>query len=91
MPSLKERIHAFRMPIRSRAGLFAMGCFYFVIPLVAGKLIMDATTTIAAENNGARGEKLLAAKAAWAAPVRAGAPAAAAPAAAAAAAARGAA
>ncbi len=62
--ALKRRIHAFRIPIKSRAGLFAVGCFYFCVPLAAGYAIMHATNAIARENLGARGEKLLAMKAA---------------------------
>lgn len=60
--ALKRRIHAFRLPIKSRAGLLAMKCVYFFTPLVAGVYIMDATSAIARENLGANGEKLLAAK-----------------------------
>ena len=64
--ALKRRIHGFRLPIKSRAGRFAMGCVYFLTPIVAGYGIMNLTNLIARENLGAVGvrEKLLALKAA---------------------------
>jgi hypothetical protein len=62
---LKARIHAFRMPVRSRAGLNALRCFYVGVPLLLGYLTMQATNSIAKSNLGERGELLLAAKAKW--------------------------
>jgi hypothetical protein len=67
--ALKARIHAARFPIKSRAGLAGMGLLYFTIPLVAGYFVMRWTDDVARANLGERGEKLLAAKAAWGAPV----------------------
>ena len=48
--ALKRRIHAFRMPVRSRAGLAALSVFYFTTPIVAGVYIMRWTDRVAAEN-----------------------------------------
>jgi hypothetical protein len=62
--SVKRRIHGFRIPIKSRAGRFAVGCFYFCVPILAGYAIMNTTNSIARANLGERGEKLLAIKAA---------------------------
>jgi hypothetical protein len=62
---LKARIHAFRMPVHSRAGLNALRCFYVGVPLLLGYLTMQATNSIAKSNLGEHGELLLAAKAKW--------------------------
>ncbi len=62
--ALKKRIHAFRLPINSRAGRFAMGCIYFTTPLVVGYQIMRWSEGIRDGNLGGDGrrEKLLEAK-----------------------------
>ena len=62
--AVKRRIHGFRIPIKSRAGRFAVGCFYFCVPIISGYIIMNVTNSIARRNLGERGEKLLAMKAA---------------------------
>ena len=56
----KRRIHAFRMPISSRLGLNVMRVVYFTVPIVFGWYVMEATNSIARENLGVKGEKLLA-------------------------------
>jgi len=64
---LKARIHAYRYPIHSRAGRFAMGCVYFFTPLIVGYWTMRATNVIANHNLGEEGqrEKLVAASRKW--------------------------
>jgi hypothetical protein len=62
---LKARIHSARFPIKSKAGLFAMGCVYFVTPVIGGYFLMDWATSVARKNLGANGEKLLESKARW--------------------------
>ena len=62
--SLKRRIHAFRLPVRSRAGLAALSVFYFTAPCVAGVFIMRWTNDIR-DAQGPHDERLLAAKARW--------------------------
>ncbi len=65
--ALKKRIHATRIPIRSRIGLFGVGCIYFVTPLVGGYFVFRWTERLRDENLGGPGrEKLLAAKKRWA-------------------------
>ena len=62
---LKRRIHAFRVPIKSRAGLFAVSCLYFSVPLVAGWHIMKWSNARRDENLGERREKLERAAEQW--------------------------
>ncbi len=64
---LKKRIHSFRIPIRSRAGRFLMGCIYFTTPLVVGYNVMRASDWIRDRNLGGdeRREKLVEAKRRW--------------------------
>lgn len=63
---LKRRIHAFRMPIRSRLGVFGMGCIYFSVPVVAGYYVMQWSNGLREANLGADRERLLEAKRRWA-------------------------
>ena len=49
--ALKRRVHAFRMPVKSRAGLFALGVVYFTVPVVAGWYLMGWTNAVAASNH----------------------------------------
>lgn len=65
--ALKKRIHAFRVPIKSRLGLFGMGCIYFTTPLVAGWFLMQWSNGIRDTNLGSddRRQKLLEAKQKW--------------------------
>lgn len=62
---LKRRIHAFRMPIRSKLGIFGMGCFYFSIPVVSGYYIMQWSNGLRESNLGTDRERLLEAKRRW--------------------------
>jgi hypothetical protein len=66
---LKRRIHAFRVPIRSRLGLFGVGVIYVTVPMVSGYLIMQWSLRIRDENLGNEGSgrsKLLEAQRRWA-------------------------
>jgi hypothetical protein len=62
---LKKRIHSFRAPIKSKAGLFAMGCVYLSVPVVAGYFVMEWSNGAARRNLGEHGELLLARKREW--------------------------
>ena len=55
--ALKERIHAFRIPL-SPAGQKFMGFVYFTIPVIGGYYIMQWAQNKSIENIGAKGEKL---------------------------------
>jgi folate-binding protein YgfZ len=57
--SLKERIHAFKIPIKNPYLLFAVKCFYFTAPIYAGYKIMEWTNSIRDQNLGESREKLL--------------------------------
>lgn len=68
---LKARIHAYRAPIKSRYGLFAVGCVYFTVPLVVGHFVFQWSEGVRDSNLGtaeARRDKLLAAKVRWGGP-----------------------
>jgi hypothetical protein len=68
---LKARVHAYRAPIKSRFGLFAVGCVYFTVPLVVGYFVFHWSEGVRDSNlgtAGARRDKLLAAKARWGGP-----------------------
>ena len=57
--SLKERIHAFKIPIKNPYLLFAVKCFYFTAPIYGGYKIMEWTNKVRDENLGQNREKLL--------------------------------
>jgi len=63
--NLKTRIHKFRAPIKSKLGLFAVGCFYFSVPMLGGYLLMNYTLSIRDENLGRNREKLIEAQKRW--------------------------
>lgn len=63
---LKSRIHSFKMPIRSRAGLAAVKVVYFTVPCLIGWAMLEWTNTVREENLGANGEKLRERQRAWA-------------------------
>ena len=54
---LKERIHAFRIPL-SPTGRRFMGFVYFTIPIISGYFLMQYVTSIAEKNLGENGSKL---------------------------------
>lgn len=54
---LKERIHAFRIPLSSNGQRF-MGFVYFTIPIISGYFLMQYVISIADKNIGERGSKL---------------------------------
>lgn len=54
---LKERIHAFRIPLSPNGRRF-MGFVYFTIPVISGYFLMQYVTGIAEKNLGERGSKL---------------------------------
>lgn len=54
---LKRRVHAFRAPIRSRWGLFAVGCLYFTVPSVVGYFVMQWSNGVRDRNLGAEGRR----------------------------------
>jgi hypothetical protein len=58
-PSLKARIHAFRLPIRNPWLLRAVKLFYLLSPVAVGWLVMERTNAMARASLGERGEKLL--------------------------------
>jgi hypothetical protein len=55
--ALKERIHAFRIPL-SPAGQKFMGFVYFTIPIIGGYYVMQWAQSKSIENIGSKGEKL---------------------------------
>lgn len=55
---LKERIHAFRIPLSPR-GQKIMGFVYFCIPVIGGYFIMQAAIAQSHHNLGVHGEKLI--------------------------------
>lgn len=59
---LKQRIHGFRLPIRSRAGLLGVSALYFSAPCAFGYWLMLRTIEARDRNLGANREKLLAYK-----------------------------
>lgn len=65
--NLKTRIHKFRAPIKSKLGLFAVGCFYFSVPLIGGYILMNLTGLVRDYNLGSEGkrEKLIEAQKRW--------------------------
>ena len=63
---LKKRIHSYRLPIRSRAGRFAVGCVYFTVPCVVGYFMLQGTNKIRDVTLGPNRELLLAKKEEWA-------------------------
>ena len=42
LSDLKERIHSFRMPIKSKRLLFLVKTLYFITPIVAGHFLIQA-------------------------------------------------
>ena len=58
-PSLKARVHAFRLPIRNPWLLRAVQLVYLLSPVAAGWFIMERTNAMARASLGDRGEKLL--------------------------------
>ena len=58
---LKARIHGFRLPIRSRAGLLAVGAVYFGAPLAFGWWSLQRTIEVRDRNLGPQRERLAAA------------------------------
>ncbi len=63
--ALKKKIHGTRIPIRSRIGLFGVGCIYFVTPLVGGYFLYQWTLGVRDANLGASRERLLEAQRRW--------------------------
>ncbi len=62
---LKQRIHAFRLPIHTRAGRFAVGVVYFTVPCVVGLGMLQLTNVIRDDNLGKNREKLIERQKAW--------------------------
>ena len=62
---LKKRIHAFRVPINSRAGIFMMSCVYFTTPIIIGYGLYELTQYVSKKNLGENGEFLAERKRAW--------------------------
>ena len=54
---LKERIHAFRLPLPPWGRALATA-FYMSLPIIAGIKIMEKTSQISQDNIGLKGEKL---------------------------------
>ena len=54
---LKERIHAFRIPLSPNGRRF-MGFVYFTIPIISGYYLMQYVNSIAEKNLGEKGSKL---------------------------------
>lgn len=55
---LKKQIHSFKIPIKSRSGLFAMSVFYFCGPCALGYLLYQFTEDQRRKNLGEKGELL---------------------------------
>jgi len=62
---LKARIHAFRLPIQSRLGLFGVGVVYFTVPCLIGYGLLTYTNVVRDKNLGPNRELLIARQKAW--------------------------
>jgi hypothetical protein len=56
---LKKRIHAYRLPIHTRLGRFAVGCVYFSVPCVIGYFALQGTNFMRDQNLGKNRELIL--------------------------------